>query len=273
MKRIVIGLLVAIVLLVAVDFAAASAAEYRVSTTLRSQLALPVHPAVKIDGFPFLVQAVLGDYKQVEVRATDLTVGQLRDVEADATLYHVKVPLSDVLRGEVHGATVESVQGSVQITKQDIATQMSRLTRVTKLSIGPVDDGVLDAAFASSGQAVPGSSVTGIDPDTAVRMVGYTSVLGQQMQVSVIAVLQMQGRQIQVVPRDIRVGSGAQAAKLPSVVQAGLRSLFTMKIDPGKLPFDVTPTRLRAVGDGLEITGNAHNVVLGTPSTQPTGGS
>jgi len=115
--------------------------------------------------------------------------------------------------------------------------------------------------------AAAGSTVTGIVPDQAVRLVGTMSVLGQKMDVSVIAVLQLAGRQIQISPRDIRVGSGAAATKLPQVVQTGLRSLFTVRIDPGTLPFAVTPTTLQAVDNGLLISGVAHDLVISSGPT------
>lgn len=270
MKRIVVGLIVAIVLLVAVDFVAASAAEYQVSSSLRTQLALPDEPAVKINGFPFLAQAVAGDYKQVDVSATNLAMGSMSNVGLDVQLYNVRVPLSELLGGSVRSARVESVQGAVLITKEDLVKQ---LPKVSKLTVGPIDDGVLDAAYAASADALPGSSVAGIDPDTAVRMAGTTSILGKKTDVSAIAVMTMVGRQIQITPRDVRVGTGPAATKLPDIVQAGLRRMFTLRLDPGALPFDVTPTRLRAVGDGLEVSGVAKNVILGNTLAHPTGGS
>jgi DUF2993 family protein len=268
MKRVVIGLVIAIVLLVAADFVSASAAEYQVSRNLSGQLKLADDPAVRINGFPFLTQALAGDYKQVDVTAKGLTVGSMSNVTLSAQLYHVRVPLSDVLSGAVRGARIDAVQGAVTINKQDL---VKRLPGVTKLSVQPIDDGALDAAFATESDAAPGSSVSGIDPNSAVRLVGTTSVLGQKVDVSVIAVLRLAGNQIEVTPRDIRVGNGAQATTLPAVVQTGLRSLFTVKVDPGTLPFQVTPTRLRAVGDGLEVSGTARDVLLGESSDQSSG--
>jgi hypothetical protein len=267
MKRIVIGLIVAIVLLVAVDFVAASAAEYQVSMKMREQLALPTDPAVKINGFPFLAQALSGDYKRVDVEAERLTVGPLHNVGVRAALYHVRVPFSQVISGSVDELKVDDAQGSVVITKEDLIKQMPM---VSKLSIGPVDDGALAAALADSASAVPGSSVTGISPDSAVRMVATTSFLGQKMNVSVIAVMELAGRQVQISPRDIRLGSGPDGAKLPQVVQSALREMFTVRLDPGTLPFAVTPTRLRAVDDALEVSGVAHDVVVASPTSAAT---
>jgi hypothetical protein len=267
MKRLVIGILVAVVLLVAIDFAAASTAEYQVSTRVREQLALPDDPAVKINGFPFLVQALAGDYKKVDVSADNLTVGQLHEVGMRAELYHVRLPVNQLVGGspDIH---VDDAQGSLLITRQDLINLMPG---VTKLTIGPVDYGALDATLADSNEAMPGSSTTGLSPDQAVRMVASTTVLGQKLDVSVIAALQLAGRQIQLSPRDIRIGSGPDAARLPSFMQNGLRELFTLRLDPGQLPFAVTPTKLQAVDNGLLISGVAHDMVIASGSAANSG--
>lgn len=270
MKRIVIGLIVAIVLLVAIDFAAASAAEYQVSAKMREQLALPDDPAVKINGFPFLTQAFAGDYSRVDVEANYLNVGKMENLGVRTQLFHVRVPFSQVISGSVRSIRVDNAEGTVRIMKDDLMRQMSQVTPITKLTVSPVDDGALDAALADSANATPGSSVTGINPDSAVRLAGVVSFLGQKWNVQVIAVLNLAGNQIQITPRDIRIGSGAEAAQLPQLVQTQLRKLFTVKIDPGVLPFSVTPTRLRAVPDALEISGVAHDVVLGSPTQSST---
>jgi hypothetical protein len=257
-KRILIGVIVVIVLLVA-DFAAASVAEYQVSAKMREQLALPDDPSVTIRGFPFLAQALAGDYRKVDVSANRISVGQLQDLGVRAELYHVHMPLSQVLSGSVRAIRIDDAQGSLIVTKKDLS---KLLPGVTKLSIEPIDFGALDTALQDSADAAPGSSVVGIDPDQAAQLVGTMTVLGRKTQVSVIAELQLAGHQIQVVPRDIRVGSGALAANLPPPVQVALRRLYTIKIDPGTLPFQVTPTRLQAVPDGLMISGVAHDVVV-----------
>ena len=48
-----------------------------------------------------------------------------------------------------------------------------------------------------------------------------------------------------------------------SRVQRTLSRLFTLTLDPGELPLQVTPTKLRACSGGLEISGLTGRLVLG----------
>jgi hypothetical protein len=47
------------------------------------------------------------------------------------------------------------------------------------------------------------------------------------------------------------------------VLQRTLSRLFTLTLDPGALPLQVTPTTLRASSGGLEISGLTGRLVLG----------
>lgn len=263
MKRIVITLIVVVALFVAVDFAAASAAEYQVAKQVRERLALPGDPDVSIGGFPFLLQAFTGDYRKVDVYAQKLTVGDLHNVGVHALLYHVRLPFSDVLRGNVQGLAVDDVQGSVLITKDDLTR---KLPGVTDLHIEPINADDLDKAKRNSDDSTAQSSVSGIDPDQAVRLIATTSVLGKKVKVTVLAVLQLTGQEIQISPRDIRIGYGAAATQLPRMAQVGLRQLFTVRLTPGTLPFGVTPTMLKAVDNAVELTGSVRDLVIGKPA-------
>ncbi|MGQ0481233.1 MAG: hypothetical protein ACT4O0_09425, partial [Pseudonocardia sp.] len=54
-------------------------------------------------------------------------------------------------------------------------------------------------------------------------------------------------------------------AALPRIMQSGLRQLFTLRIDPGTLPFGMTPTTLKAVDNALEVSGSGRDLVIGDP--------
>jgi hypothetical protein len=46
-------------------------------------------------------------------------------------------------------------------------------------------------------------------------------------------------------------------------LQRTLSRIFTLTLDPGSLPLQVTPTTLRATSGGLEISGLTGRLVLG----------
>jgi LmeA-like phospholipid-binding len=92
MRKLLIGttvLAVLGVLLVAADRISVTVAEDQISNRLTSAYGLPDKPGVSITGFPFLTQVAAGDYRQIDVSASQ--------VPADgATLHDLKVRLSGV---------------------------------------------------------------------------------------------------------------------------------------------------------------------------------
>ena len=63
---------------------------------------------------------------------------------------------------------------------------------------------------------------------------------------TIIAELQLADGRVQITPRDVRLGDD-DAAPLPVALQRTLSRLFTLTLDPGALPLQVTPTTLRAI--------------------------
>lgn len=89
MRKLLIGVAVLAVLLVAADRISVAIAENQISDRLTSAYGLPDKPGVSITGFPFLTQVAAGDYQQIDVSASQ--------VPADgATLHDLKVRLSSV---------------------------------------------------------------------------------------------------------------------------------------------------------------------------------
>jgi len=107
-----------------------------------------------------------------------------------------------------------------------------------------------------------------LDPATAVRFSGTVDILGQEQQVSIISEMQLADGRAQITPRDVRLGD-TDADPLPVAVQRTLSRVFTLTLDPGALPLQVTPTTLRATSGGLEISGLTGRLVLGPGA--PTG--
>ncbi len=261
MRRLIIGLLVLVGLVVAADFGVAAVAESAVSREMREQLGLPDDPEVRINGFPFAIQALAGTYASIDVSAPRLQVGDLTDVEVSAQLRGVDAPLADVLGSGPKSLRVAEADGTVRIGADDIERLLGT---VDDLQIGSLDEKALDEAVEDGGAA----SLADLDPDTTAQIYGTTTALGEEMPVSVIVSLELDGGVARIVPRDIRVG--ADPKSLPEADQDDLRDQFTVAIDPGSLPLEVTPTALRATDDGfLEISGSTTDLVLGAAA--PTG--
>jgi LmeA-like phospholipid-binding len=253
-RRAIAVLIVLVALAVGVDYGAAALTESAVSREMRSQLNLADDPSVRINNFPFLTQAIAGRYRSVDVTADHLTVGPLHDVQVRTQLRDVTAPLSQLLGGS-RTVAVREAEGTVRIGAPDVERL---LPGVDKLYIDGIDSSGLEKAVEDGADP----ALLQLEPATAARMGGTVEVLGQKQQVNVIAELQLAAGQAQIVPRDIRLGD-TDAAPLPVVVQRSLSRLFTLRLDPGSLPLQVTPTKVVATNGGLEISGLTGRLVFG----------
>lgn len=259
MRRAVIGMLVLVGLLVGADFGAAALAESAVSREMRQQLGLADDPSVRIDGFPFLTQALAGRYTRVDVDAARIPVGELREVEVSARLRGVDAPLSMLLAAGPKTLAVDEAEGTVRIGPDDLERLVPGLERTR---IEAVDADVLAAAAADGGEP----SLVDIDPDRAVRLLGTYTLLGRELDVAVIAVLELADGRAAIEPRDVRSADGTPLP-FPAAAQRAVLSRFTVPVDAGVLPLQVTPTTFRARGGLLEISGTGADLLLGGGAT------
>ncbi|OLT21765.1 hypothetical protein BJF78_33990 [Pseudonocardia sp. CNS-139] len=244
MRRLVIALLVLVGLFVAADFGSAALAESAVSRQMREQIGLVDDPSVRINGFPFLTQAVSGRYSSVDVSASRIQVGELQALDVSAQLRDVEAPLSMLLGPGEKTLVVREVEGTARVQASDVEQLLNRAggIQVQDLRIETIDGEALQQAVEDGGPA----TLTQIDPAQAARFGGTVSVLGQQLDLWLIATLTLTDGQIQAEPRYIHVG-GDNTPQLPAPVQATLQQLFTLRVNPGALPLAVTPTALHAV--------------------------
>jgi hypothetical protein len=259
-RRTLAVLIVLVALAVGVDYGAAAITESAVAREMRQQAGLVDDPSVRINNFPFLAQAIAGRYRSVDVTAEHIAVGPLRDVQLRTQLRDVRAPLSELLAGP-RTLSVREAEGTVRIGAPDIERL---LPGVDKLWIDGIDAKGLDKAVKDGADP----SLAALDPATAARMGGTVEVLGEEQQVSVIAELELADGQIQIVPRDVRFGD-ASSDPLPIPVQRTVGRLFTVRLDPGVLPLQVTPTKIRAGNGAVEISGLTGRLVLGAGA--PTG--
>ncbi len=255
MRAAVVTLVVLAGLAVAVDFGAAAAVEHEMSEQLRSELELTADPSVRINGFPFLTQAVSGTYAEIDMQASGLAIGPLTDVGVEATLYDVTAPLPEVSAGRLGSARAAAVEGRVRIRDTDLG----RAIGIEDLRLQPASDEEVDESLGSA-------AVSESDDDgrAAVRMVATTDVRGQRVEVIVIGLLELAGDVIRVTPADVRFArDGGGEESLPALLREPLLAVLTTEIDPGGLPFTVTPTAVSVATGSLLVEGTARDVSLG----------
>jgi len=97
MRKLIIFLVVLIVIVIAADRGAKYAAESAVSKQLAASYDLSPAPDVSVTGFPFLTQAISGNYDQIDVKMAEVSRDDLTVQNVNAHLYGVNAPISEVI--------------------------------------------------------------------------------------------------------------------------------------------------------------------------------
>ncbi|TSD96559.1 DUF2993 domain-containing protein [Skermania sp. ID1734] len=257
MRKLIIGLVCLVGLVVVVDFAAAAYSEYRVSRILREGGDLSADPEVTIHGFPFLSQAAEGKYRNVEIRARAVRSDIKGEITVEATLNGVSIPAGDLVDGRIHSVPVDHVSGRMEID----ATELGQMFGIPDLQIS--------AAPADKSDGTGGSGGSGMTTTGGVVLTGTVPVAGVPTKVSVQADLLLDGSQIRVFASDFYTGSQAQpVAVTTGPDRATVLGMFDRMIDPKQLPFGLVPTKVSAEGSQIVIEGSGDNVRINLDELQ-----
>ncbi|MER8183195.1 DUF2993 domain-containing protein [Kitasatospora sp. NPDC094015] len=133
--KLTIGLGVLAGLLVGADRVAVGVAEDEAADRLVSSGRLSTRPSVSIDGFPFLTQAVSGEFDGVRLSAADV---QVSDGRQQVAVHGFTARLSGVtVGGSYRSATVRSATGSGKISYPDAAKLVQGADRLAFSYGGP----------------------------------------------------------------------------------------------------------------------------------------
>ncbi|GLZ31445.1 hypothetical protein Lesp02_36330 [Lentzea sp. NBRC 105346] len=251
-KILIITLIVLGVLLVGADFALAAAGEYQIAQKMREKLQLKEDPSVRINGFPFILQAVRGDYRHIRIQATGVPVKDekndidIRDLDIEANLLHTRIPLSDLLAGRTGNAVIDQVDGSVKVKALDLNRFINGRTPFDKLSIEP---DTRPAVTTTAGEK-PSSTAP-------VKLSGTAALAGKQVVVTAFGVVAVVDGQLQVSVEDVQLDDMSLAQLIPA-----LRDAMNIKVAPGALPFGVTPTAVQVESGAFTLHGTVENVPL-----------
>ncbi|SDC90018.1 LmeA family phospholipid-binding protein [Actinokineospora iranica] len=270
-RRLVITLVVLLALLVAADFGAAAVFEHEVSKRAQQQFGLRDHPSVKVGGFSFLVQAVSGEYDLVTVDAKGVPVKDaLRDVEVHADLRGVQAPLSELVSGSLTGVPVREVEGQVKVKAADVNRAIQQNSNevvrvINNLTVDPVSVQTVNTVPAEGGETEEDTSEVADQEGTTagVKLCGTADIAGQSTELCVFSIISLVEGSIEVSPKRLELRNSASSAQLPAALQAKVLPLFAITLDPGGLPFKVTPTAVTVEPGLLSVKGKATDVVLG----------
>jgi hypothetical protein len=270
-KITVITVLVLVGALVGADYGLAAAAEYQVSKKMRTELNLASDPSVDIHGFPFITQALAGDYRDVAIDAVGVPVNdQLRDLEISADLHDVRVKLSDLLGGNVQTVRVGEVDGQVKVKSTDIG----RLLHIPDLAISSISlDTVLGAGAQNAEDQKdhlqdPGSSDSSSSDQLAskagVEMSGTINLAGEQTKVNAFALMSLSGGAVVITPKKLQLTNGLVSGDIPDSLLQGFTHLFQLRLSSSDLPlpFTVRATGVDVQNGAIVVGGTANDITL-----------
>jgi hypothetical protein len=225
------GLLLTLVVLLGlaaiVDRATVHVAEQRVAAAIAQQGNLAGEPTVQIGGFPFLTQAVAGDYREVRISLTAEQLRQPAGTQADITLRGVHVPLADVLSGAVHEVPVDRIDGTATLSYELLAAQLGG-----------------DTTLEREGN--------GLRVTKTVELLGYTLPL------TAAGTVTLDGNDLVV---DVQKAAGA-GVEVPSFLVDRVSDLLDLRYTIPPLPFGLTLTGVHPADDGVVVTATATDTVL-----------
>ncbi|WNV75069.1 DUF2993 domain-containing protein [Geodermatophilus sp. DSM 44513] len=215
-------------LLLVADRVGEEVAEDQVARVVAERAGLGGAPDLEFGGFPFLTQAVAGRYEDLQVSLTAADLGQPAGTRADVSLRGVRVPLSDVVSGSVQQVPVERVDGTATLAYQLLADQL-----------GP------DATVAQEGD--------GLRVDTTVEFAG------QRVPLTATGTVSVDGDELVV---DVEDASTA-GVDAPDAFVDQVSDALDLRYGIPALPFGLQVTGVRAAGDGVLVTVEATDTVLG----------
>jgi hypothetical protein len=227
MKGLLLTLVVLLGLAVLADRVAVGFAENKVAQQLAAKGDLDGTPAVDIAGFPFLTQAIAGDYEDVRISLTAAELGQPAGTRADVRLHGVHVPLSSVLSGSVDEVPVDRIAGTATLSYSLLAAQL-------------------------------GGDTTLHQEGDGLRITKTVEVLGRTLPLTAVGTVTLDGNELVV---DVQKVSGA-GVDVPGFLVDRVSDLLDIRYTVPALPFGLRLTSVEPAAGGVRITVAAKDAVL-----------
>lgn len=232
--KITIAALVAVLLLLYVlDRVAVRVVRDQIATQAQKSENLPTKPSVSIGGPLFLPQVLSGNYRDLDIDIRGSVEDGLRIDRVRSHLDGVRIPLSDIINGDVTKIPVDHLDADVELTFTD-----------------------LNAYLAAQGSTL---TLSPVGPD--IRVSGTIDILGTSYPVDGTAVIDVEPAAVTYLPKELADGL---TSILPPDWHDEARALLTIRIPVEGLPFNLELTSATVLPDRMRFSAAGQNVILDT---------
>ncbi|HLU97785.1 MAG TPA: DUF2993 domain-containing protein [Thermobifida alba] len=222
MRKFLVLLIFLLVLLAAADRGAHYAAESEIAKRISQQYEMAAEPEVTIGGFPFLNQAIGGEYQEIHVVTGAMTVEEVQVDRVDVTLTEVSAPFADLLTEP--SVVAGGVEGTVLLPYSELQKRLP-------------EGVVIEAA----------NGAPRISGDLAYQ--GFSVSLSSDFQIEV------NGDELTVIPSGIELSEEL-------VPVSTVESMLTLTMKLPRLPFDLQVTGVELLPNGIQATAVGSDVQI-----------
>lgn len=259
-RKVLIGLtataiLVAVVALgaIGVDYGTSIYAEYRLSSSVRKAARLGTDPFVAIVAFPFLPQAMRGNYSQVEIKANAIDHAMTGRATLEATMYSVDLAQASWLIGPDAKLAVGKLESRIIID----STHLGRFMGISDLMV--------EAPPKETNTSTGGVTASGISDSHGLVFTGTPKSAGFDRRVSVsvdLSIAPDDPATLVFTPTGVLTGSDTANQTVPADKRDAVLHAFSGRLPDQRLPFGVAPTTEGARGSDVIIEGITRGVTV-----------
>lgn len=220
----IIAVVVLVGLVIAADRIGLLLAQKEIAKTIASEFQLDHEPKVSIKGFPFLTQAVGGNYKEIDITVGDATEQGVQVTDASVQLLGLNAPIRDAVRGDPSAMVADTATSTATVAYHDVNREAPRGMKVSAEGSG-------------------------------LQVRGPVTVFGVTRTVTTTVTVRPDGRNVRVVPR--KVDTGGMAVPVDMV-----KGLFTFTVPVRGLPLGTSISHVDVLPEGLRVSATGHNVSM-----------